>query len=54
MTLLRSDALPEAVIVPSTGCPLDANSLAVNKEMVLNAQGENPWDIVHIFMQLRQ
>ena len=45
MTSLRSDVLPEALIVASTGCLSDANSSAVSLEMVSNAQAEDPWDI---------
>ena len=45
MTSLRSDVLPEALIVATTGSLSDANSSAVSKEMVSNAQGEDPWDI---------
>lgn len=45
MVSLRSDALPDAVIVPPTGCPLDANSLAAFTDVVSNFQGKDPWDI---------
>ena len=39
------DAMPNAVAVPPTQCPLDANAFAIFKERMSTVQGEDPWDI---------
>ena len=39
------DALQNEVVVPSTRCPLDADSFTIFEASMSEVQGEDPWDI---------